>query len=182
MSCLEVPGALQSEQQLAMLNSNHQRSPTTTSIQVLKYAAKMLSPTTVDLSPTVLQDMGIDGLSPQQAKLAAASVLARAVCPCEAAHIMAGRPLVVTSVAVTYVATHPPEWRRLRVTFRNGARQLGSGTPPLQQYINRPFGQEFDNLTLTQYFENYEVGCVPLQCGMLVTAAPACKSVKCNTD
>jgi hypothetical protein len=44
------------------------------------------------------------------------------------------------------------------VMFRNGARQLGSGTPPLQTYINRPFGPEFDSLTLTEYFQNYEVG------------------------
>ena len=127
-------------------------------VQVLKYAAKMMLPTTVELDPDVLLDLGIDGLSEQQAKLAAASVLARAVCPCEAAHILAGRPLIHHSVGVTYIPTHPPEWRRMPVMFRNGARQLGSGTPPLQTYINRPFGPEFDSLTLTEYFQNYEVG------------------------
>jgi hypothetical protein len=100
-------------------------------VQVLKYAAKMMLPTTVELDPDVLLDLGIDGLSEQQAKLAAASVLARAVCPCEAAHILAGRPLIHHSVGVTYIPTHPPEWRRMPVMFRNGARQLGSGTPPL---------------------------------------------------
>jgi hypothetical protein len=112
----------------------------------------------MELDPDVLLDLDIDGLSEQQAKLAAASVLARAVCPCEAAHILAGRPLIHHSVGVTYIPTHPPEWRRMPVMFRNGARQLGSGTPPLQTYINRPFGPEFDSLTLTEYFQNYEVG------------------------
>jgi hypothetical protein len=127
------------------------------SFYVLKYAAKMMLPTNFKLDATSLSSLGLDGISEQHAQLAAASVLLKTVCPCEAHHILAGRPIIYHSDKITYVPTHPPEWRRLQILYRNGAQQVVSGTTALQTYLQRPQCPVFDNYTLVEYFQYFEV-------------------------
>jgi hypothetical protein len=52
--------------------------------------------------------------------------------------------------------------------------------PPLQSYINRPFGAEFDGLTL-EYFLNYDVsaaGMLPLMCAACPSRQQRCWGCK----
>jgi hypothetical protein len=117
----------------------------------------MLSPTQLKLDGTAVKNLGLEGLNPQHVDLATATILARSICPCEAAHILAGRPIIYHSEPVTFLATHPPEWRRVPIVHRNGMRMAGISNTPLQSYINRPHKPQFENLTLTQYFEWHDV-------------------------
>jgi hypothetical protein len=98
----------------------------------------------------------------EHAHLATAAVLAKPICPSEAHHILAGRPIIAHSVEVTHIPTTPPERRSVRVMYRNGAPTVAEGTTPLEQYLKRPFDDVFKDLTLVQYFEQYEVRTIAL--------------------
>ena len=124
---------------------------------VLKYAAKMMLPTKLNLDTDALEALGLKGLSPQHAQLAAATVLAKPVCPCEAAHVMAGRPIIANSCSVTYLPTYPPAWKQVHIRYSNGTPYAVGSTTMLQLYLQRPEEPEFDSLTLVQYFRRYEV-------------------------
>ena len=124
---------------------------------VLKYAAKMILPTKLNLDADALQTLGLKGLSPQHAQLAAATVLAKPVCPSEAAHVLAGRPIIAHSSTVTYLPTYPPAWKKVHIRYHNCKPYAVGGTTPLQMYLQRPAGEEFDNLTLVQYNRQYMV-------------------------
>jgi hypothetical protein len=123
------------------------------SYYLLKYAAKEQLPASLALDGKALAALGLDGISTQQASLAAAVVLSRPVCPCEAALITSGINIVSCSDAVTSVDTRPPPLRTVWVRNSN----THSGTSPLAMYTGRPHGAEFDQLTLPQYYERYEV-------------------------
>lgn len=120
------------------------------SYYVLKYAAKEALPTNITLDGNALHALGLDGISEQQAKLAAAVVLSRPVCPCEAALIASGQDIIECSDDVTFVDTRPPSLESWNPSSK------GSG--PLATYLARPSGPEFDDLTLPEYFKQYEVG------------------------
>jgi hypothetical protein len=109
----------------------------------------MLPPTQLKLDGTAVKNLGLEGLNPQHVDLATATILARSICPCEAADILAGRPITYHSEPVTFLAAHPPEWRRVPIVHRNGMRMAGIS--------NRPHKPQFENLTLTQYFEWHDV-------------------------
>jgi hypothetical protein len=123
------------------------------SYYLLKYAAKEQLPTNLALDGKALAALGLDGISPQQASLASAVVMSRPLCPCEAALITSCIPIVECSDPVTYVDTRPPP---RRTVFVRGDRAYG-GTTPLASYVARPHEEEFDDLTLPEYFTHYEV-------------------------
>jgi hypothetical protein len=119
----------------------------------------MLLPASIKLDGDALTALGLEGISQQHAELAQTAVLSKAVCPCEAAHILAGFPIISHSDTVTFLNTRPPDWRRLRVhTLRNGFKVAGACKTPEYVYLNRPPGTLFGDMTFTTYFENYEVG------------------------
>lgn len=123
------------------------------SYYLLKYAAKEQLPTNLVLDGKALAALGLDSIGKQQAALATAVVMSRPVCPCEAALITSGVPIVQCSDSVTYVDTRPPPLRTLFV--KNDVAYGGKST--LATYVSRPHDPEFDELTLPEYFSNYEV-------------------------
>lgn len=123
------------------------------SYYLLKYAAKEQLPTSLVLDGKALAALGLDGIGKQQAALATAVVMSRTVCPCEAALITSGVPLVECSDSVTYVDTRPPPLRSMFV--RDNVAYGGASA--LATYVSRPHTSEFDELTLPEYFANYEV-------------------------
>ena len=151
---------------------------------VLKYTAKLQMPTTINMDPNALHQLGLHGISEQQAQLAAAVVLSRAVCPCEAAHLLSGGSILTHSVPVTYIDTRPPSVRTVKV---GGGRSGGGGTGfssgisigALTTYCNRPHTPECEPLTLPEYFKMYEVMPAPphlLSFALLQRAPPRCSA------
>ena len=127
----------------------------------MQYAAKSALPATINMDASSLQALGLDNISEQQAQLATAVVLSRPVCPCEAAHIMGGLPIIEHSEAVTYINSKPPPDRTVGVTStRSGFMQVGTLVTPVTKYVNRP--SECEDRTFPQYWSNYEVGFGPL--------------------
>lgn len=131
------------------------------SFYLLKYAAKEQLPAKLMLDGKALQALGLDGISKHHAELAAATVMSRPVCPCEAALLSTGVPLVSSDVDVTYVDTRPPAQRTCRIcpahtTYTEGASAVTS-------YTARPYGThggvDMDTITLPAYFELFEVSC-----------------------
>ena len=125
-------------------------------VAVSQYAAKLALPTALKVDGKALLALGLDGIGEQQAQLAAAAVLSRTVCPCEAAHIMSGLPIIEHSEKVTFINSKPPTHHTVGVTImRNGFKQVGTSVPPLTVYINRP--AECENQTFGDYFAHNEV-------------------------
>lgn len=114
------------------------------SYYLLTYAAKEQLPANLALDGKALAALGLQGVGTQQASLAAAVVMSRPICPCEAALITSGIPIVACSDSVTYIDTRPPPLRTLWV--RNNS-SFG-GTSALATYAGRPHEPEFDDLTL----------------------------------
>lgn len=109
----------------------------------------------INVDGAVLGAIGLAGVDEQQAKVAAACVLSRAFSSSEAALYLAGVDIVQMSDQVTYIDTHPPAFRTVRVTKDSRA----AGVAAVALYCARPAGPEFDALTLPKYFERYEVRC-----------------------
>jgi hypothetical protein len=128
-------------------------------------------PTTIKIDANMIATLGLDGICERQAQLAAQVVLTRAVCPCEAAHILSGLPIIKHSVDVKFVNTKPPQHRTVQVTMRSGWKQASTSVTPLQTYMARPNTPELENITLPDYFRNYEVRRLRL---WLAAACAAC--------
>jgi hypothetical protein len=129
------------------------------SYYLLKYAAKEQLPALLKLDGKALQALGLDGISKQHAELAAASIMSRPVCPCEAALLATGVPLVSSDMEVTYVDTRPPAMRTCRINPCQGSYAVGASA--VTTYTARPHGThddvDFDAITLPRYFELFEV-------------------------
>lgn len=150
------------------------------SYYLLKYAAKEQLPARLMLDGKALGALGLEGISKQQAELASAAIMSRPVCPCEAALHATGVPLVSSDMHMTYIDTRPPAMRTIRI--QPGVPGYTMGASCVSTYTSRPYGTEFDGLTLPRYFQLFEVrsNCRVRCCGgIAVCCVPGSSSSWC---
>lgn len=129
------------------------------SFYLLKYAAKEQLLANLMLDGKALQALGLDGVSKEHAELAAATIMSRPVCPCEAALLATNVPLVSSDMDVTFVDTRPPAMRTCRIKPSHTGYTVGPS--PVATYTARPHGThggiDLDAIKLPRYFELFEV-------------------------
>lgn len=122
-------------------------------LYLLKYALKCEPNGQLNLAVETMRTMGFTGTQEDLLRAANAMISSRPVSTTEAACYLARIPIVSYDPGcnVDYVDSLPPAQR----TFLIINKRLEQITHPVEQYIGRPFSQECDELTFTQYHQQH---------------------------